>query len=815
MLLLQDVRYAIRMLVKNPMFTAAAVTTLALGIGLNTAIFSMVNAALFKPVRFRDADRLVTLHHRPVDDQDAHPFSYPDYAEYRDHSGVFEELATCHQIRVSINATEATTLQTGRLVTGNYFQMLGVNTPHGRLLGPSDDLTPGAHPVAVISDGFWRRSFNSNPAVIGQTILVNGQAFTIVGVAPEGFREVGPAGVPDVWLPMMMQPQLMPGPDYLVSRGIGWLHLVIGRLKSDVSMSQAQSRLETFVAHLAETDPARFEKEYAFLARLNGLALPPEGRRIGAIVSALVMATVALVLLIACANVANLLLARSTVRTKEIGIRLALGAGRVRLVRQLLTESLVVSLLGGVIGMLVASWVVDLVPAMIPPLPVGGALSIDLGIDWRVFAFTAGLSILVGVIFGLAPALHATRLPMLAALKEGIGTSGGGIRQSRLQGALVVGQVAVSMTLLIGAGLFVRSLLEAKSFDAGFDHEKVVAVTLDLNLHNYDEPNGKAFYRQALERVRSLSEVEAAGLDAFIPLGGTTLSCGYWVEEQPDEFRTTYSSIAGPGVFETLGIPLLGGRDFTDQDASGAPLVAIVNKALADEAWPGENPVGKRISKDGPNGPWREVVGVLKTVKFSSIEDPQRPLIYVPFAENYMAGMTLVARSTRGPSILLPRMRSIIRDLDVNVAPVDMRRYTDVIADQLVPAKVAAALFSLLGALALMLASVGLYGVVSFAVSRRSHEIGVRVALGAQRGDVLRLILRQGLSLTGIGIGIGIVVSLAGSFALADLLYGVGAGDPVSFIFVALFLVAVAALACYIPARRATKVDPVVALRYE
>ncbi|UCC30366.1 MAG: ABC transporter permease [Phycisphaerales bacterium] len=813
-----DLRYGFRMLVKNPGFTAVVVITLALGIGLNTAIFSLINTVLFRPLPFDQAERLVEVHRNAWDDF----FSYPDYLEYRDRSDVFSALACWSYTPLSVGRGEATELRVGQIVTGNYFAALGVEAGCGRLLSPEDDVTAGAHPVAVLSHAYWQRTYGGKPQAVGNTITLNAQPFRIVGVAPEGFVGAFPIFTPDVWVPMMMQAQVFPLGGRLENRNSGWLH-VVGRLKPGVRMQQAQARLDQVAAHLKDVDPERYEDEHARLVLPSGIGLPPEARPIVVGLSALVMSMVGLVLLIACANVANLLLARSTARRGEIAVRLALGAGRLRLVRQLLTESTLLALLGGAVGVLIASWVMSVVSVLLPQLPYNLSLSMDFGLDGRVLAFAALASVFTGVVFGLVPALQATNANVFPALKDNVGARGLGVRRSRLRTTLIVGQIAVSLVLLIGAGLFVRSLLSAKAINPGFDHENVLTVSLAFAVHERDAEAGKAFYKQLLDRVRVMPGVESASLDECIPLGFSQNTGEYWIGGRPPapgpdgraDVDSVLMSIVSAGDFKTLGIPLLRGRDFNEHDTEDAPGVVIVNQVFADRNWPDEDPLGKRISLEGLEGPYREVVGVVSTVKYVFIGEGPRPFLYRPFTQNYDSNVNLLIRTTGDPMTLLPPVRAAIRELDPDVAPSDTRVLTDWIGFALLPAKFAAALFGLFGALAILLASVGLYGVMSYSVGQRTREIGIRMALGAGRRDVLHVVLRQGLTLTVVGLAIGLLVSLAGTRVLSMLLYDISATDPLTFGGVSVVLVAVAMLACYIPARRATKVDPMVALRYE
>lgn len=816
----QDLRFACRMLAKSPGFTLVAVVTLALGIGVNTAIFSLVNAVVFRPLPFENPDRLVEVYRG--EERIGSIFSYLDYIEYRDRSRIFEELACFSYAPISTGRGDRTELRTGQIVTGNYFAALGVQAIHGRLLTADDDKTPGAHPVAVLGHRLWQQEYGASPELIGQTITLNGHPYTVVGVAPEGFFGALPVFNPDVWVPMMMQGQIEPGTDMLANRNTTWLR-TIGRLKPDVSLAQAQANLDLVAAQLPEVDPHRYEGERASLARPSGVGLPPEARPMALGLSALVMSMVGLILLAACANVANLLLARSAVRRGEIAIRLALGASRWRLVRQLLTESMLLAVIGGAAGSAMAMWGLDIVGALRPQLPYNISLALDFGLDGRVFLFAALLSVLTGLVFGAVPALQATNANVVPALKDDTGASTLGLRRSRLRSTLVVGQVAVSLILLIGSGLFIRSLLNARSIDPGFDHENVLGVSLAFSLHDYDDASGRAFYRGLLERVRVLPGVESASVDKCVPLGFAVQTREYWVEGRPpmvgpdgsEQAENVNTSVVGTDNFKTLGIPLLRGRDFTDLDTQDSPRVTIVNQAFADRVWPDQDPLGRRISLEGTEGPFLEVVGVVRTIKYVFIGEDPRPFLYLPFEQNYDPDVNLLVRTEGDPMALSGPVQDVIRGLDPDVAPSDTRVLSDWIGYALLPARFAGLLFGAFGALALLLASVGLYGVMSYTVEQRMREIGIRVALGAERPDVLRLVLRQGLMLTLVGLGIGLIIALAGTRVVAMLLYDISATDLTTFAGVSTLLVAVALLACYVPARRATKVDPMAVLRHE
>jgi predicted permease len=820
--LFHDLRYAVRVLAKSPGFSIAAIVTLALAIGVNTAMFSLVNTAVLAPLPFDDADRFVRLWRQSQDGSETDVFSYLDYVEYRDRSDVFEELIAHAYVPTGVETADGSETRFGQIVTGNYFTTLGVEALHGRALTAEDDCTPGGHPVVVLSHRYWRRTLGGDPEAIGHTITLGGHPFTIVGIARKGFVGATPIPSPDLWVPMMMLGQLRHDSlTDLEERASSFL-MVMGKLKPGLSMEQAQARLAVTASQLKEVDPERYESEHVVLVPADGIIpMTPGMRRIAFAISTLIMLMVGLVLIVGCANIANLLLARSTIRRREMGIRLAIGAPRWRVVRQLLTESVLLATLGGAFGLLLAIWMMDLLVASLPRLPFNIALELDFGIDQRVFAFTAAAALLSGVFFGLFPALGATKVDVVSSLKDDRGVGRFGFKRARVRNALVVVQVASSLVLLVVAGLFVRSLTSGRAIDPGFDHDNVLAVTCDLGARDYDAAQSADFCERLLKRARALPGVEATAIEAPPPLTLSMSATGFWIEDRSysdeDEERVSVTySVASNDSFRTLGIPLLRGRDFTKQDTGDAPRVAIVNQAFVDRYWPEQDPLGKRISKTGPEGPFLEIVGVAATIKYVLIGEEPRPYVYVPLSQNPNTPIaTLLLRSSGDPLTLAPPIRALIREIDPNITLWDTSRLTDMISFILLPARFAAVGFGLFGLLALLLASVGLYGVMSYTVSQRTHEIGIRTTLGAQRGDIIRLMLKRGIRLTAIGLVIGLAISLAGTRLLSALLYEIGTTDPLTFVGVSVLLAAVAVLACYLPARRATKVDPMVALRCE
>ena len=820
----QDIRYALRVLTKNPTFSLTIIVTLALAIGVNSAMFSLVNGIVFAPLPYADADRLVNVYRQSKRTGESDVFSYPDYQEYRDRCDSFEGLAAWSYLPMSIGAGDAVEWRFGQSVTGNYFELLGVKPLYGRLFTTEDNVTPGGHPVAVISHNYWERVFGGRPEIVGETIQLGGFPFTIVGVTPPGFSGIPAIHAVDVWTPLVMMAQIRSQEAGVIdNRSNGFLH-AFGKLKTSVSASQAETEGSIIAAQLVDVDPERYRDETLVVMPARGLVpLPPGGRDIALSLAVLVMALVGLVLLVGGANVANLLLARATLRRREIGIRMAIGASRWQIVRQLLAESVILAIGGGLAGLLLADWTLKLLIASLPTLPYGVHINWNLGIDQRVLLFTLCAAILTGILCGLFPALGATRRDLTVALKD---DRGGilGPKRSFARNALVVGQVTVSMILLASAGLFVRSLISAQTIDPGFDHQNVLSVMLDFGARGYDGQRCQEVQEQILQRVRVLPGVEAASIDVTPPLTLTLSTERFWIEdyqsENPEDQATTVAlSRISTDYFHTLGIDLIRGRDFTEQDTAGAPLVAIVNQAFVDRYWQGQNPLGKRISDNvtaGADGPSIEVVGVCRTLKHWFIGEDPRPFIYLPFRQQSGTDFaTLLVRATQTPTAYTGAIRGILHDVDPGFTPMQTCRYSDMIGFSLLPARLAAGLFSLFGLLALLLAAVGLYGVLAYAVSQRTREIGIRTTLGARSIDILRLVLKQGLRLTVIGLALGLAISLVGARVFSSLLYDVSANDPLTFIAVSLLLVGVALAACLVPARRATRIDPMVALRTE
>jgi macrolide transport system ATP-binding/permease protein len=808
--LFQDLRYGARQLLKRPGFTLLAIISMALGIGANTAIFSLIDTVLLRPLPVRNASQLVELYGTLHNNSDYTIQSYPNYKEYRDRNDVLSGLLAYRMVVASLSHSGNNQRVWGYLVTGNYFDVLGVKPALGRGFLPEEDKTPGSHPVAILSYGAWQRRFGSDPAIVGQTISLNNRAYTVVGVAPKGFGGTEVAYAPEFWTPIMMAKEIEPDSNYLESRESDNL-FVVGRLKPGVTRAQAEAALQTITAQLAKD----FPKEDAG----RGLKLIPPGLfipdiRNGIFAFSFVLATVgALVLLLACVNLANLLLARATERRKEIAIRLAVGASRARLVRQLLTESIMLSIIGGVFGILLGAWINRIVGAI--KLPTDIALIFDLRLDWRVLTFTIVLSLLTGVLFSLLPALQSSKPALVPALKDE--TSMAGFRRSRLRNSLVVAQITLSLVLLICAGLIVRSLQAAQRMRPGFDPQNAVALSFDVGLQGYDETKGRAFQKEVLERIQALPGVTSAALGE-LPLSLNYNSTQIYIEGQPPtgngNLPLAIPLEVGPNYFHTMGIPVRG-RDFREDENKTESRVALVNETFARRFFKDEEPIGKRFNFNGPDKPFWEIIGVVPDGKYNSLGEEQKMALYRPLLRDYNATVTVVARTGSQPESTLAAMRREVQQLDPTLSIFNATTLTEHMNLPLFPARMAAGALASFGVLALVLAAVGIYGVMSYVVAGRTREIGLRMALGARTGNVQRLILRQGMTLALIGSIIGLAIAFGATRLLKSVLYGVDAMDPTTFVGVTFLLATVALLACWIPALRASRVDPMVALRAE
>jgi predicted permease len=814
--LLQDLRYALRQLVRSPGFTAVAVLTLALGIGANTALFTMAEAVLARPLPgVRASDRLVWLAPVNVRGGQTHVMSYPDYLDYRDRSGVFAELAAFEVTRFSIAGNGEPERVRGQVVSGNFFAVLGTPMRLGRGLTAYDDRIPGAHPVVVISHDLWQRRFEGDPAVIGHKLTVNGAPFTIVGVAPERFNGPTHSEPNHLWVPIMMQARVYPqSPDMLSRRGTWWLQAV-GRLKPTGTPAQANVAVARVAAQIAREDSAGHGDVTARVFELRSGIEPGEGADVVP-VAVLSGVVTGLILLIACANVSNLLLGRAVGRRREIGVRLSLGAGRWRVVRQLLTESLLLAAAAGAVGLLLAAWATDLLTSQIPA-------PLDVSLDRRVLAFAGAAVLVTGLLFGLVPALHGTRSDVAAAIKDS--TTGFGTRRSRLQGGFVVAQLSLSLVLLTTAGLFLHSLYKAARIEVGFDAStRVLAASFDLGLQGYTAERADAFLRELTTHASGLPGVESVSLTNQVPMSNRQIGADVALEGDEGRIRSVgadgemgvHLSTIRENFFRTVGIPFVRGRDFTARDDAGAEPVVIVSESFARRAWPGEDPLGNRLSVNGVGGRYLTVVGVVREALVAGVNERTRPVVYLAQRqEPRTLDLTLLVRRSGDSRPLADPVRRSLRALDPHLPVYGVQTLAQYRSDRLDEIRLGSRLLALFGALALLLATVGVYAVMAFSVSQRTREVGVRVALGALQQQVVRLFLGEGMRLTAVGIAIGLVLSAVVAKALSSAFFGITAGDAVTFGAVAALLSGVALAACWIPARRAAKVDPMRALRYE
>ena len=811
----QDLRYGARQLARNPGFTAVAVLTLALGIGANTAIFSVVNALFLRPLPVEDPARLVSVFTFDHNNPGHLPSSTHNFRDLRDQSDVFSGVVAFGFLPVAISSQGEEPEQLPAFaVSGNYFDVLGVRMKLGRSFLPEEDSTPGGHPVAILSHTLWQRRFGGDPSIVGRTVSLNGRPFTVVGVGPEGFRGTFTLFGPELWVPFSMYDTLQPGTPWYDSRRWRWLNIV-ARLKPGTSLEHARAATTTLARQLELQYPDANTGRTLSVLPLLEAALGPNERGDYVRTGWLLSVVVGLVLLIGCTNLANLLLARGCARQKEIGIRLALGAGRGRLIRQLLTESLLLALLGGTLALLVANWGQDLLWAYRPPFLAQTPLEFSL--DARVLTYTLAISVLTGLLFGLLPAVQATRLQLQDSLKEGGRQSGAGAR-SPVRRMLILVEVALCSVALLGAGLFLRSLWKAQNIDPGFESRELLVMTLNLDSLGYTAAAGQVFQQRLLEEVEALPGVQAAGLAVRAPLspGGITRTITIESKEPPPDglgYAVPTNAVT-PSYFAVMGIPIMAGRGFTEEDRPGVPNVAIINEAMARRFWPGEDPLGRHVNH--PLADLRfQVVGIARDSKYITMGEAPQPFFYVPLRQHYTANVNLHVRVAGAPQSPLPSVLAKIRSLDPGLPVANPVPVSELLRQALWAPRMGAAMLGVFAALALLLASVGIYGVIAYMVTQRTHEIGVRLALGAQPGDILRLIVGGATWPALAGIGIGIAAALAAGKLIANLLYGVNPADPLVIFAVSALMVAVALLASYLPARRAMRVDPMTALRYE
>jgi putative ABC transport system permease protein len=811
----QDLRYGARMLAKNPGFTTIAILTLALGIGANTAIFSVVNGVLLRPLPYEDADRLVVIkEHRP----DGRPSQVTpaNFLDWRSQNTVFSEMAATFARPVNLTgATEAERI-TLSTVSASFFQLLGAQPALGRAFLPEEEQA-GHAPVVIIGHGLWRRRFGAEPSVLGREITLDGRNYTVIGVAPPGFDwPPGPVlpNKTEAWItPLRLAPELSPQAEVTRMRGLGYLS-AFARLKPGVSVAQAQAEMDTITARLRSQYPETNSARYNTVVPLHTFI-------VGEVRTALwtLLGAVTGVLLIACANVANLLLARNAARQKELALRAALGASRSRLLRQLLVESLLLAAIGGALGACLASLGVELLPSLSPgDLP----RLAEVRLDARVFGFTLSLSLLTGLLFGLAPAWQMARVEVNATLNETGRGGGGGLRQSRLRGALIVSEVMLSLMLLTGAGLLFRSFINLQAVKPGFDPQQVLTLRVAPSGDRYQEiERRRAYYDQVIERLSALPGAQVVGAIDTLPLS-IGRKAGYSIEGRPplppDQRLSANYRIVSPDYFRALGIPIAQGRGFNAGDHANATDVIVINQTLARRDFPTEDPVGKRISfatNERGEPIWFQIVGVAADVRSQDLKQEPEQDLFAPYSQTSPTGLSFVIRSAVEPEQLAAAAREAVRRIDPQQPVTEVRAMEQMVYETIAQPRFNLLLLGAFAGVALLLAAAGIYGVLSYTVTQRTQEIGVRMALGAQTGDVLRLIIGQGMKLALLGVGLGLAGALALTRWLESLLFGVSVRDPLTFALLALMLAAVALLACYAPARRAAKVDPTVALRQE
>ena len=809
--LVQNLQYSARMLRKSPSFSVVAILTLALGIGANATIFSFINALLLRPIAgVERPDQLVGIYTSDYSSGLFGGSSFPDYEDLRQQTNVFTDLAAYDSASLNLTGTETSERLRASLVTTNYFKVLGVGAHFGRTLRAEDDV-PGAPATTVLSYSFWQRHFGGDRSVVGRSLVLGNKAYTIVGIASERFRGLRLGSQPDLWVRLEESRE----EDARGNRGIG----ITGRLRDNATIDQAEAEVAAIADRLAHAYP---QTNMGTLAQPNSprpIVVVPEVRidpsKMGSVsaITTLLFVVVGLVLLIACANVANLLLARASSRRREIAIRLALGASRWQLIKQLLMESILLALIGGAVALVVTFWTSGLIPAFFPANEANG---LDARVDWRVFTFTIGVSLLTGVLFGLAPAVQSTRPALVASLKDE--NKGAALRLSKfgLRGLLVTAQIALSLLLLISAGLFMRSLRNAVTFNPGFDSHNLLVASLATS-QEIKRPQLPAFYQEVAENLSSEPGIRSVSFSAVVPLSGSGERRNTFIEGyQPrlNEDIELNTNVVGLNYFDTLGISIVKGRDFNSGDRDGSPGVVIVNEEFSQKYFSKEAALGKRLRVDS-EGPMLEIVGVVRTAKYRNLRESPLPFIYIPLAQAMRGDMTLVVRTTRDPASLRANVRSVVQRVNHNIPIYGVKTITEQIDVALAADRMMAVLLAVFALTALLLASVGIYGVVSYAVAQRRHEIGIRMALGARSADVLKLVVRDGMKMAIVGVAVGLAGAFAVTRLIDSLLFGVTPTDLPTFVLVTLGLLLVAFLACYLPARRATKVDPLVALRYE
>ena len=825
----QDFGYALRTLRRNPGFAAVVILTLGLGIGANAAIFTVLDQVLLRALPVQKPEELVmldgpgTFAGRTMND---HSFSYPMYRDLRDRNQVFSGLLARFATSVTLTCKGEAQRAESEVVSGNYFDVLGVRPALGRLFTPDDDRVPGGHPVVVLSHGFWTRRFAADPAILNQPVTVNGLPMTVVGVAPRGFVGTDVTSAPDVFVPIMMKARATPTWDDLDNRRSRWLQIV-GRLAPGVAAADAKAALDVIYRPILEEEvkeapanaPASFHDRFVArkLLLLPAVRGQSDLREQFSTPLVVLMGMVGLVLLIACANVANLLIARAAFRQKEIAVRLALGAGRRRIVGQLVVESLVLALLGGLAGLVLASWTTDI---LIRALPFeGAARALSTGADLRVVAFTFAVALVTGLVFGLVPAWQASRPALTATLKNESTTVTAGNPRARLRKGLVVAQVAFSLLLLVGAGLFTRSLANLRATDPGFQADQVVTFAIDASLNAYSQEHVRALVARIQERMGALPGVRRAALSENGLVTGSSWSATIKIpghtRVEGEDMNPNVNRV-GPAFFSSLGVPLVAGREFTERDAANSPRVAVINATMARTHFPGRSPIGEHFAFAGDEDKLIEIVGVVKDAKDVGLRDQPLRFVYVPYAQGDELGYaTFFLRTAGDPSTLAAAARAAMREIDPDLPVFNLKTLRVQVEESLFAERAVALLSACFGVLATLLATIGLYGVTAYTVGQRTREFGIRQALGAERRRILWLVLREVAVLGAVGIALGLPASWGLARLVRSQLYGLSPSDPATLAGSVAVIVLAAALAGILPARRATRVDPMTALRYE
>jgi len=824
--LLSDVRFALRWLLKSPGFTLVAVVSLAIGIGFNTTLFTVADALLFKPLPVSAPDQLVDVFTSDSTGSVLYgTSSYPDFVDLRSRNDVFSDLVGYSPMFAALNLDSGSRLAMGEIVTGNYFDVLGVRAALGRTIEPSDD-APGAPRVAMVSNRYWQRDLGGAPDVVGRAVRIRGNAYTIVGVLPARFTGMVPILAPEIWVPASASLETEPvgmhdvipsptGTTRLDRRGERWMFMR-GRLKPGATIDRARANLAVLMAQLGAAYPDTDRGRTLSLMPTRSVHINPDADTMILPVAIGLLAVVGLVLLIACANVASMLLARASGRQKEIGIRLAIGASRGRLVRQLVTEAVVMSALGALVGTVLAWWAARLLMAIHLPTPL--PLSFDLRIDSRVLAFTVAITFAAGIVAGLAPALQASRPDLIADLRGEQTVAVASARRWTLRDLLVAGQIAITSVLLLVAALLTRSLVAAQHTNVGFAVERLAILSTDTGMLKYSPDRSRQFYEQAMTRIGAIPGVDSVALATRPPFSVNYNRWEIWIPERHQARAhgdTVEVTTVSPEYFKTIGVPIVAGRGFTYDDKPDSPRVAVVNETFARRYWPVEGAVGKTFRSRGSDGPLFQIVGVAADHKVLTVGEPPTPFLHIARTQRPNSYSAVIARTRGDANALLRDMRREMLALDPNLVFVENGTMAAEVATTLFPVRASAWLVASVGVMAMLLAAVGLYGVIAYSVARRTREIGIRIALGAAPAAVLRLIMRQGLSVAVAGLAVGIGLAVAAAMAVSRALYGIGPADPVSWGAAALIVLTVSALANLIPAWRAARVDPSIALRTE